>query len=116
MSTMDNDTSRNGNVKTLAIRLDPELHAQLTLVAQLRGKTITDEIRTAIETHIETLKTAPELTSQADTVLAEIERDAAARRAAIATLFGTPNEPKPAPTAKAARTRTTGGKGTASDT
>lgn len=88
MSTMDNDPNRTG-VKTLAIRLDPELHARLALVAQLRGKTITDEIRTAIETHIESVKTAPELVSKADSVLEEIERDASARRAAIATLFGT---------------------------
>jgi predicted DNA-binding protein len=88
MSTPDTSGPSRGGVKTLAIRLEPELHAQLSLVAQLRGKTITDEIRTAIETHIENLKTAPELASQADSVLEEIEREAAARREAIATLFG----------------------------
>lgn len=88
MSITDSDPSRPG-VKTLAIRLDPELHAQLSLVAQLRGKTITDEIRTAIETHINAVKTSPEIVGKADSVLQEIEREAEARRAAIATLFGT---------------------------
>ena len=89
MSEMDNDPNRPG-VKTLAIRLDPELHAQLTLVAQLRGKTVTDEIREAIKAHIESVKTAPELVGKADSVLQEIDREASARRAAITSLFATP--------------------------
>ncbi len=76
-------------VKTLAIRLEPDLHAQLSLIAQLRASTITDEIRTAIEAHIALAKTAPELAAQAGNVLEDIEREAVARRAAIATLFGT---------------------------
>jgi predicted DNA-binding protein len=87
MSIPDSGTGRSG-VKTLAIRLEPDLHAQLSLIAQLRGSTITDEIRTAVEAHIEHAKTAPELAAQADTVLADIERDAAARRDAIASMFG----------------------------
>jgi predicted DNA-binding protein len=86
------DSPGRGSVKTLAIRLEPDLHAQLSLVAQLRGSTITDEIRTAIEAHIAAVKTAPELAGKADAVLEEIEREAAARREAIATLFGGPVE------------------------
>ncbi|GAA4969413.1 hypothetical protein [Kineococcus glutinatus] len=87
MSLVDNGSSRGG-VKTLAIRLEPDVHAQLSLIAQLRGNTITDEIRTALETHLATARTAPELAAQADAALADIEREAAARRDAIATLFG----------------------------
>jgi predicted DNA-binding protein len=56
MSTPDIPQGRNGGVKTLAIRLEPELHAQLSLIAQLTGSTITDEIRAALEAHIETVK------------------------------------------------------------
>lgn len=85
--------STKGSVKTLAIRLEPDLHQQLSLIAQLRGKTITDEIRQAIEAHIASLKTNPDLASQADSVLADIERDAAARREAISTLFGSDHPP-----------------------
>jgi predicted DNA-binding protein len=88
MSIPDSSTGR-GSVKTLAIRLEPELHAQLSLISQLRSSTITDEIRTAIEAHIVLAKTAPELAAQADHVLEDIEREAVARREAIATLFGT---------------------------
>lgn len=91
MSTTDNNgPARSGGngVKTLAIRLEPDLHQQLSLIAQLQDSTITDEIRTAIEHHIAALKARPEIAAKADSVLADIERDAAARRNAIATLFG----------------------------
>ena len=87
MSQPDTGSTR-GSVKTLAIRLEPDTHAQLSLIAQLRGSTITDEIRAAVEAHITSAKSAPELAAQADNVLEEIEREASARREAIATLFG----------------------------
>ena len=95
MSILDNGSTGRSGVKTLAIRLEPDLHAQLSLIAQLRGATITDEIKAALEAHIAAAKTMPELSGRADAVLADIERDASARRAAIATLFGT-TEPAPA--------------------
>lgn len=88
MSIPEPGSSRGSGVKTLAIRLEPADHTQLSLIAQLRGTTITDEIRTAIEAHMTAAKTTPELAAQADSVLADIEREAAARRQAIATLFG----------------------------
>ncbi len=99
MSNPDSGTTK-GSVKTLAIRLEPALHAQLSLIAQLRDSTITDEIRQAIEAHITSVKAAPELAARADGVLENIEREAVARRAAIATLFGdTPaSEPVASPT------------------
>ncbi len=89
MSLADNGSTGRPGVKTLAIRLEPDLHAQLSLIAQLRGATITDEIKAALEAHIKAAKSMPELSGRADAVLADIERDATARRAAIATLFGT---------------------------
>lgn len=73
-------------MKTMAIRLEDDLHAQLSLVATLEGQTVTDVIRTAILAHIEERKA--QLSNKADEALAEIERDAAARREAIASLFG----------------------------
>lgn len=82
-------------MKTLAIRLDDDLHAQLSVIATLGELTITDAIRQAIEQWIETKKSQPELTSRAQSVLDEIERDAAQRRSAIATLFGGSSEEPP---------------------
>jgi predicted transcriptional regulator len=80
-------------VKTLAIRLDDELHAQLSVLAQLEEVSITDAIRQAIEAHIEAKRSQPELAARAESVLAAIDAEAANRRGAIATLFSSP-EPK----------------------
>lgn len=75
-------------MKTLAIRLEDDQHAQLSVLAQLRESTITEEIRSAIEAHLERSQHDPDLTNRAQAVLDTIERDAKARQAAITTLFG----------------------------
>ena len=85
-----------GPVKTLAIRLDEQLHAQLSVVAQLSGITITDAIRQAIEDYVNAQRDNDALTAKAQAVLEEIDREAAARRSAIADLLSTA-EPPPNP-------------------
>ncbi|SKW74135.1 hypothetical protein [Mycobacteroides abscessus] len=100
-------------VKTLGIRLQPDVHAQLSFIAQLRDGTITDEIQIAIAERIARAKNDPELTGKAAEARAEIEREAAARQQAIATLFQGGDEQ--APTATRPR-RTTKGGDTSSDT
>ena len=80
-------------VKTLGIKLKPDVHAQLSFIAQLREGTITDEIQTAIAKHIAHAKDDPELANRAAEARAEIEREAAARQQAIATLFADGGEP-----------------------
>lgn len=80
-------------MKTLAIRLDDDLHAQLSVLAQLRDSSITDEIRSAIEAHLEGSKHDDALTNRAQAVLDDIERDAQGRKAAIATLFSSADLP-----------------------
>lgn len=96
MSDQDmTDKSRSG-VKTLAIRLEPSMHAQLSLIAQLRGTTLTDEIREAIQQRLDAAKTTPELTAQAGSALDALQDEVTARRAAIAALFGdSVTEPAP---------------------
>lgn len=76
-------------VKTLGVKLQPDVHAQLSFIASLRpGKgTITDEIQIAIAEHIARAKDDPELQGRAAAARAEIEREAAARQQAIASLF-----------------------------
>ena len=91
-------------MKTLAIRLEDDLHAQLSVLAQLRQSTITDEIRLALEGHLEASKSDPELKNRAQAVLDDIERDAKAREAAIATLFS-PSAGQTTTTAKPAGKR-----------
>lgn len=100
---MSDTTDRGGaTVKTLAIRLDEAVHAQLSVIAQLRRTNITEEIRQAIEEHIKTVRSQPELMNSAETALDDIEREIAARKAAIAALFGQ-SEPATTPARKASR-------------
>ena len=76
------------HLRTLAVRLDEGLHTQLRFIAQLRGSSISDEIRRAIESRIATAQDDPELVARAQEVRDEIEREAAARSAAIAGFLG----------------------------
>jgi predicted DNA-binding protein len=77
-------------MKTLAIRLEEDTHASLSVIAQLAGTTITDEIRQAIEAHLLAKRSDPQLTARAAAVREEIEREARARQQALAALFGPP--------------------------
>jgi hypothetical protein len=82
-------------MKTLAIRLEEEQHAQLSVIAQLEELTVTDAIRQAIEQWIEARRDSPALKQRAQAVLEDIEQEAATRRSTIAALL---NGPDPAPT------------------
>lgn len=75
-------------MKTLAIRLDDELHTRLTMLSKLAGTTVTDTIRTAIEQHLVTLASDPEITAKAQELTDEIEKEAAQQRQALAALIG----------------------------
>ncbi|GAA1508610.1 hypothetical protein [Nocardioides humi] len=75
--------------KTLAVRLEEGVHAQLRFIAQLNETSIAEEIRTAIEHRITNAQDDPELLARAHAAREEIEREAAARAAAIAGFMGT---------------------------
>lgn len=79
-------------MKTLGIRLEDDLHAQLSVLAQLAETSITDEIRLAIERHVEARRSDPELTRRAQAVREEIDREAKLRQDAIVTLFAKNND------------------------
>lgn len=84
---MSEPTSRGG-VKTLAIRLPDELHAQLVLVASLEDQSLTDTIRRAIEELIERKRADGDLAAQAAKALEEIEQETQARKQALQALLG----------------------------
>jgi predicted transcriptional regulator len=81
-------------MKTMAIRLDEELHAQLSVLAQLEEVSVTEFIRTAIEAQIELKRSNPDLAAKAESALADIDAEAQNRRSAIATMFGDSEPPK----------------------
>lgn len=110
MSTPDEIGTKG--VKTLGIKLKPDVHAQLSFIAQLRDGTITDEIQIAITAHIAQAKDDPELRNKAAAAREEIEREAAARQQAIATLFdGTGDAPPAGGQSRTARRGQKGGEG-----
>jgi predicted DNA-binding protein len=76
-----------GQLRTLAVRITQDLRAQLDIIAQLTGRSATEEIRLALEHWIERTKSDPEVLKKAEAVRAEIERDAQTRRNAIAAIF-----------------------------
>ena len=84
--------------RTLAVRISEDLRAQLDVVAQITGRSTTEEIRLALEHWIEKTKSDPAALQKAAAVRAEIERNAQTQRNAIASIFGgdgtTTDEPK----------------------
>jgi hypothetical protein len=89
-------------VKTLGIRLSGELHAQFSLVAQLDGLSLSDAVLRAVELYVETKRSESDFATRAAAALDDIEREAAARRAAIEGLFGQGHNP-PTPTTRKSR-------------
>lgn len=85
-----NEQQQEQHLKTLAIRVEESLHAQLRFIAQLSGSSITEEIRKAIEYRIATAQDDPDLIARAEQARYEIEREAATREAAIAGFLGKP--------------------------
>jgi len=75
-------------MRTLAIKLEEELHAQLGMIAKLEGLTLTDALRQAIDQWIDERRNNPELQARAAATLADIDREAATRRGAIEALLG----------------------------
>jgi hypothetical protein len=79
-------TSRNG-VKTLGIRFQPEVHAQVSLIAQLRGHSFQDEVITAVEAHIAASRNDQALLARVEEAQAEIARRAQESQATLTSLF-----------------------------
>lgn len=81
-------TAGAGQLRTLAVRINEDLRAQLDIIAQLTGRSATEEIRLALEHWIEKVKSDPVMLEKAAAVQAEIERSAQTQRKAIAAIFG----------------------------
>ena len=88
----ESTATSGGTVKAFAIRLNETVRTQLDIIAQLNDRTVTDEIRLAIEAWIEKTRSDPFVREQAEAVRSQIEREASAKRAAIAAIF--PDEKK----------------------
>lgn len=85
---MSEPTSRSGGFKTFAIRVPDELHAQFVLVAGLDKLSLNDAGVLAIQALVDRKRADGDFGSRAAAALAEIEREAEARRTAIQALLG----------------------------
>lgn len=74
-------------MRTLAVRITDDLRAQLDVIAQLNDRSVTEEIRVALEGWIERSKADPKVLARAETVRADIEREAQTKRNAIEAIF-----------------------------
>lgn len=83
-----------GPIKPLAVRLNESTRTQLDIIAQLRDRNVTDEVRLAIDAWIEQAKADSALQRRAQDVRDEIEREAAGKREAIAAIFDASPGPK----------------------
>ncbi|MCU1579798.1 MAG: hypothetical protein JWP19_2002 [Rhodoglobus sp.] len=76
-----------GQMRTLAVRITDDLRAQLDVIAQLNDRSVTEEIRLSLEDWIERSKSDPQVLKRAETVRADIEREAQTKRNAIEAIF-----------------------------
>jgi hypothetical protein len=74
-------------MKTMAIRFEDELHAQLSMLAKLEELSVADAIRQAIEGWVKERRARPELVERAQQLLGDIDREANTRRGAIEALL-----------------------------
>lgn len=79
-----------GPIRPLSVRITDGLRAQLEVIAQLNDRSVTEEIRLALEAWVQTSKSDPKVLQRAETVRAEIEREAKTKQSAIEAIFGGP--------------------------
>ncbi len=64
------------------------LRAQIEVIAQLNDRSVTEEIRLALEAWVETTKSDLKALQRAETMRAEIEREAKTKQSSIEAIFG----------------------------
>ena len=89
-----------GPIRPLSIRITDGLRAQLDVIAQLNDRSVTEEIRLALEAWVQTSKSDPKVLQRAETVRAEIEREAKTKQSAIEAIFGAADSGAKAPSSR----------------
>lgn len=74
--------------RVLSVRMSDDTRAQLEVLAQLNNRSLTEETRVALEHWTEVSRSDPKVKQRAESVRAEIEREAQTKRNAIAAIFG----------------------------
>src|SRR5690242_18060074 len=67
-------------VKTVAIKVEDDVHARLLMIAELEGVTLTEVIRQAVEAHVGQLRGGDGLAAKAQSMLDAIDRESQSRK------------------------------------
>ena len=93
-------------VRTLAVRVSPDFHALLTMVAQVDDISLTDLMMRALEGHVEARRQADDFKTKVQAALAEEQARMARTQALL--LGPAPDEPPSEPDAAGSEPPTTG--------
>ena len=74
---------KNTEVRTLAVRVTPDFHAQLSMVAQVDEVSLTDLMMAALQNHVAARRDAEDFKAKVQTALAEAEAQMARTRAML---------------------------------
>jgi hypothetical protein len=74
---------KNSDVRTLAVRVSPDFHAQLSMVAQVDEVSLTDLMMTALQNHVAARRDAPDFKEKVQAALAEAEAQMARTKAML---------------------------------
>lgn len=74
---------KNSDVRTIALRVSPDYHAQITLVAQVDEITLVDLMQRAIDKYVAERRAAPDFQEKVAAALADAEEQMARTRAML---------------------------------
>jgi predicted transcriptional regulator len=81
-------------MKTLAVELDDELHAQLTMLGQVLNKPVKKLMYEGVKDHVDQLRKSPEVIAKAKALREAFDADVTVRRNALDGLLD-PSKPWP---------------------
>src|SRR5690349_6939617 len=75
--------TKGNDVRTLAVRVSPDYHAQLSMVAQVDGLSLTDLMMQALDNHMAARREAPDFKAKVQQALEDAEAQMARTRAML---------------------------------
>lgn len=98
---------KGNDLRTIAVRVSPDFHAQLSMVAQIDDISLTDFMMAALEDRVATRRNAPDFKAKAQAALEEAEAQMARTRAMLlgAVSEGAPSTGAGVTTSTAGRSR-----------
>jgi predicted transcriptional regulator len=90
------DNPKGNDVRTLAVRVSPDFHAQLSMVAKVDEMSLVDLMMQALENHVAARREAPDFQAKVQQALEEAEAQMQRTRAMLLGTLpegATPSEP-----------------------